>query len=162
MNRFAMTAAALLISATAHAQVSAGDREYLAKEAQGGLYESQLATIAQERSERADIKAYAARILADHVVYNQALQELAAAKGVTLPTELTAENRSKATVLFNQTRSVSDANFVDEALRINNEDRHDAELESGRTQDPDIKAFLQKFSAMDAEHERMALELKAK
>ena len=160
MNRFALAAAALCLSAAAQAQVTTSDRAFLAQDAQGGLYEAQIATVALDRSERADIKAYASRLLTDHATYNQALRELAAAKGVPVPTELTLENKNKATVLFNQTRSVSDSNFIEEAIRINNEDRQAAEIESAQTQDADIKAFLKKFAAMDEEHERMALLLK--
>ena len=160
MTRIMLTLAAVLFSTQAMAQLNEADRQFLTKDAEGAQYELAIATVAQERSERADIKAYAAKIIADHAVYNQALLELARAKGITLPTEITLEDKIKVNTLYNQARSVQDSNFVDEAIRINTEDRQAANIESAQTQGPELKAFLKRFEEMDAEHERMALMLR--
>ena len=99
MTRILSAAAvALCLAISAHsprAQTAAPitnlDHQFLVKDAQGGAYEIAIAALAQQRSSRDDVKAYAARIIADHAAYNQALQELARAKGIELPTTMTAE-----------------------------------------------------------------------
>jgi len=136
------------------------DHQFLVKDAQGGAYEIAIAALAQQRSSRDDVKAYAARIIADHAAYNQALQELARAKGIELPTTMTADDQVRLNSINSQAGSTADRSFIEEATRINADDKQDAADEAARTADPDIKAFLQKFAAVDAEHERLALALR--
>ena len=136
------------------------DQQFLLKDAQGGAYELAIATLAQQRSSRSDVKAYASRLITDHAAYNQALQELALAKGVTLPTTMTAQDQVRLNSINSQAGSTADASFIEEAIRINAEDKQDAAEEAAKTADPDIKAFLTKFASVDAEHERLALALR--
>ena len=140
--------------------LSEQDREFMVKDAQGGAYEIALAALAQQRSSRDDVKAYATRLIQDHAVYNQALQELARAKGVTLPTAMTSEDQVRLNSINGQAGSTADASFIEEAIRINAEDKQAAAKEAASTSDPDVRAFLRKFEAVDAEHERMALALR--
>ncbi len=142
------------------APITSTDHQFLVKDAQGGAYEIALAALAQQRTSREDIKAYASRLIADHAAYNQALQELAQAKGVELPAEMTAADRVRLNSINSQAGSTADRSFIEEAVRINAEDRQDAAEEAAKTPDPDIRAFLRKFESVDAEHERMALALR--
>ena len=142
------------------APITNGDREFLTKDAQGGAYEIAIAALTQQRTSREDVQAYASRVIADHAAYNQALKELAAAKGVELPTEMTASDRTRLNGINIESGSTADQSFILEAIRINAEDKQDAAAEVAKTADPDIRAFLRKFEAMDAEHERMALALR--
>lgn len=136
------------------------DRQFLVKNAQGGAYEIAIAALAQQRTSREDVRAYASRIITDHATYNQALQELALAKGVELPTDMTASDRVRLNGINAYTGSTADRSFIEEAIRINAEDKQDAADEAAKTPDPDIRAFLRKFEAVDAEHERLALALR--
>ena len=142
------------------APITNTDHQFLVKDAQGGAYEIALAALAQQRTSREDIKAYASRIIADHYTYSQALQELARAKGVELPTDMTASDRVRLNGINVYTGSTADRSFIEEAIRINAEDKQDAAKEVATTSDPDIRSFLQKFESLDAEHERMALALR--
>ncbi len=142
------------------APITSMDHQFLVKDAQGGAYEIAIAALAQQRSSRDDVKAYASRIIADHTTSNQALQELVRAKGVELPTGMTAEDQVRLNTINSQAGSTADRSFIEEAVRINAEDKRDAAEEAARTADTDIKTFLHKFEAMDAEHERLALALR--
>ncbi len=142
------------------APITNTDAQFLVKDAQGSAYEVALAALAQQRSSRDDVKAYASRILADHAAYNQALQELGNVKGLTLPTTMTAADQVRLNSINSQAGSTADASFISEAIRINAEDKRDSAEEAARTADPDIKSFLSKFETVDAEHERMALALR--
>ncbi len=142
------------------APITNTDRQFLIKDAQGGAYEIAIAALAQQRTSREDVRAYASRLIADHATYNQALQELGRAKGIELPTDMTAEDRVRLNGLNVYTGSTADRSFIEEAIRVNAEDKQDAAEEAAKTSDPDIRAFLRKFEAVDAEHERMALALR--
>ena len=135
------------------------DRQFLMQDAAGGFYEIAIAALAQERSSRDDIKTYAAMLIRDHAEYNAALQQLAASKGVTLPTAMSADDRTKLNGMNLQGGSTLERSFILEATRINDEDRKAAQDEAAATTDPDIKAFLQKFAAIDARHEQGAKAL---
>ena len=142
------------------APITSMDHQFLVKDAQGGAYEIALAALAQQRTSREDVRAYASRVIADHAAYNQALQELGRAKGVELPTDMTASDRVRLNGINAYTGSTADRSFIEEAIRINAEDKQDAADEAAKTPDPDIRAFLQKFESVDAEHERMARALR--
>jgi len=49
--------------------------------------------------------------------------------------------------------------YLKEIKRINADDKQDFAKEAKETQDPDIRSYVQRFSAMDAEHERAAGQL---
>jgi len=147
-------------TAGASAAITDQDRKFLVKNAQGSTYEKALAELATQRASRADVKAYAARLTTDHDTANQALQDLATFKGVTLPTAMTAADERRLKGMRAHTAGSFDAAFIKEAIRVNAEDKHDSATETAHTQDADIKAFLDKFSSMDTDHERTALALR--
>jgi len=136
------------------------DRQYMILAATGGAYELSLASLAQQRSSRDDIKAYAATLIQDHANYNAELQQLARAKGVTLPTAMSKDDQDRLNTINLQGGSTLDRSFIEEAIRINAEDKKVAQTEAAATTDPDIKAFLQKFAAVDARHEQGAAALR--
>lgn len=142
------------------APITRMDHQFLVRDAQGAAYELAIAALAQQRTSREDVRAYASRLIADHAAYNQALQELARAKGVELPTEMTADDRVRLNSINSQSGGTADRSFIEEAMRINAEDGQEAAEEAARTADPDIRAFLRKFEAVDAEHGRLALALR--
>jgi len=145
---------------TAATSISERDRQFMIKDAQGGVYEVSLAALAQQRSKRDDVKAYATRLIQDHATYNQALQGLARAKGVALPTVMTSEDQVRLNSINGQSGSTADASFIEEAIRINAEDKQAATAASASTNDADLRAFLAKFEKLDAEHESMAQALR--
>ena len=139
--------------------ISEVDRQFLVTDAQGSLYEMSIAALAQQRTTRDDIKAYAATIIRDHTAESADLQQLAIAKHVALPTDMSVEDRNKLNGMNLEGSSTLDHSFVLEAIRINDEDKKDSQQELNRTSDPDIKAFLQRYAATDAKHEQMAKAL---
>ena len=138
------------------AAISDTDRGYLAMAAQVSTYELAIASAAQ-KSNRADVRAYAESLVRDHAAYNQALTALAQSKGVTLPTGMTASDQAKVAAMAQG--NMGNGAFIDEAVRINAEGKRTTAEEAAHTQDADIEAHLKKFKSMDAEHERMALAL---
>ncbi len=159
MRRIALAVLLILAAPAAFAAVSAADRSFLTHEAQGGAYELAIAQLATQKGTRDDIKAYAQRIVSDHEQANTALQQLAQSKGVSLPTGMTNDEQTRFAGLQNLQGTTFDRAYVKEAVRINAGDKRDFAKEAKTTHDADIRAYVQRFAAMDAEHEQAAKQL---
>src|SRR5436309_1341649 len=73
--------------------VSGADARFLQKAAADGLAEVELGQIGTDKAMRDEVKQFATRMVADHRKANEDLMELAASKGVQLPTEVDAKHR---------------------------------------------------------------------
>ena len=158
--RHATLAAAVLLAATpAFAAVSAADRSFLQHEAQGAAYELALAQLAQQKATRDDIKTYAQQLIADHEQANNALDQLAQSKGVSLPKNLSSDDQTRLAGLQNLQGNDFDRSFVREELRINRGDKRDFAKEAKATHDREVRAYVKQFSAMDQKHAEKARQL---
>ena len=97
----------------------------------------------------------------DHEAYNAALEKLGKDEGITLPTEPDATDKAKMAELEKVNGDAFDKLYVQEALRINAEDKKDADKEKSETKNEAVRAFIAKFAGMDAEHEKLAKQLEA-
>ena len=132
------------------------DRAYLMKDSRGAAYELDSAKLAVKQASRDDVKRYAAKLVNDHEKYNAALEQLGEQEGLTLPTEPDTADKARMDDLERLTGAAFDARYIEEALRINADDKQDATKEKDATKSEPIKAFIAKFADMDAEHERLA------
>ena len=159
MRRLVVIAAALLVAPAALAAVSASDRSFLQREVQGSSYELAIAKLAEQNAMRDDIKAYAQRVASDHEQANAALDQLVQSKGVPMPNGMTSDDQTRLAGLQNLRGPDFDRAYVKEAKRINADDKRDFAKEKKATHDADIRAYVQRFSAMDAAHEQAAKQL---
>ena len=157
--RRAVLAAVLLAAMPAYAAVSASDRSFLQHEAQGAAYELALAQLAAQKATRDDVKNYAQQIISDHEQANAALGQLAQSKGVPLPKDLSSDDQTRLAGLQNLQGNDFDRSFVKEAVRINQEDKRDFAKEAKTTHDPEVRAYVKQFSAVDQKHAAEARQL---
>ncbi len=141
--------------------LSDSDKAFLAKDSRGATYELKSAALAATKAKRQDVKSYAQKLVHDHQTYNAALQKLGTDEGITLPTEPDAADKAKMAELEALNGEAFDTLYIQEALRINSEDKMDADKEKAATKSATVKAFIAKFADMDAEHERLARTLAA-
>ena len=160
MRRVVLAVAILLVATPAFAAVSAADRSFLQHEAQGAAYELALAQLAAQKATREDVKAYAQHVVADHDQANAALEQLAQSKGVSLPKTLSNDDQTRLAGLQNLQGHEFDRSFVNEALRINREDKSDFAKEARTTHDPEVRAYVKQSSAMDQKHADEARQLR--
>lgn len=159
MRPTALAAAVLLAAMPALAAVSASDRSFLQHEAQGAAYELALAQLAAQKATRDDIKTYAQQLITDHEQANTSLDQLAQSKGVPLSKTLSSDDQTRLAGLQNLQGNDFDRSFVKEAVRVNHEDRRDFAKEAKSTHDPDVRAYVRQFSAMDQKHAAGARQL---
>lgn len=162
-RKSALIAALVLIggSTAALAKVTDTDRSFLVQETQGARYEIAIAKLAATKAATPAIKAYAKKIVADHAQANPALMQLAKSKDVTIPAGMSTSDTAKLTTLKEAKGKAFDTAYVDEVTRVNSQDEDSFKKETGATQDAQIKAYVAKFSKMDAAHKKMGEALKA-
>lgn len=153
----AMTA--LGASSAVAAPPSATDKAFLDKDAAGAVYELESARLATSKAARDDVKTYAKMLVDDHESYNTALRQLGKDVGVDLPTQMDAADAARLSKLKDASGPAFDAAYLEEAIRINAEDKRDAERERAGTKNEAVKDFIEKFADVDAKHERLAKAL---
>ena len=153
------TLATLLLLTGAHAMATPADDRFVRHEARGSAYELAFARLGQERAIRPEVRAYAAMLVNDHEVYGSALRHLAESKGIAFPSGLTADDRKRLDGLTRTRRAGFDGAFVREARRINREEVRANRKEAGRTVDPEIHSFVDRFLEVEKKHEQAARAL---
>jgi putative membrane protein len=142
--------------------LSSDDREFLTKAAQGGLLEVELGRLAAQKAQNADVKRFGQRMVDDHSKANTELKTLASAKGITVPTDLSAEGKEAQTKLSKLSGAEFDKEYMKLMVDDHQEDVSEFEEESRDADDPDVKAFAAKILPTLQEHLQLAQSTSAK
>jgi putative membrane protein len=91
----------------------AATSSFLVDAANGGMAEVALSRLAAEKSSNAAVKNFARMMITDHTAANDQVKTLAAQKNVTLPADVSEENRKTADDLMKKTGKDFDKDYVD-------------------------------------------------
>lgn len=138
------------------------DRDFLARAARGALYELATAKLAADKAKAEDVKDYARRLVKDHEAYGAALQKIAKESGLTLPTDMGQEDKTRTVEQRRLQGEDYDRAFIAEAIRVNAQDKKESDEALRATKSDVVKNFIGQFAAADAEHQRMAQDLAKK
>ena len=167
----ASAAGLLLLGSTVHAQamkpamkgdLSASEQKFLRTAAQGGMAEVKLGQLAVEKAASADVKSFGQRMVDDHGKANDKLKALASAKGVTLPTDVNAEQKAMDDKLAKLSGAAFDREYMKGMLADHKKDVAEFEKESSRAKDAEVKTFASTTLPTLKEHLKMAEEISAK
>jgi putative membrane protein len=130
--------------------------------AQGGMAEVELGRLAMQRAGDDSVKEFGQRMVVDHSRANQELKLVAAKKNLSLPGELTSDQKSE----LDRLSKLSGAEFDKEYMAAMVED-HETDVKEFQTQanngtDPDIKAFAAKALPTLQGHLQMARDVAKK
>ena len=144
------------------ATLTESDRNFLMEAAQGGMAEVELGRLASQKAQNPEVKRFGERMVTDHSKANGELKQLATQKGVTLPTDLGAEQKQE----MDRLSKLSGAAFDREYMKLMVED-HDKDVkafqdEANRATDPDVRSFASKILPIIQEHQKMAHDIAAK
>src|SRR5947209_15414177 len=135
--------------------VPGADKKFAMMVAQTDLAEIQVGNLALQKSTDPQVKQIAQKLVDDHTKTSTAMKEIAAKKGMTVPTETDARHKALATKLEAESGKDFDKDFV----AANSKDHHKVvqafEKESTKGQDPDIKQFATQFLPAIQEHTTM-------
>jgi len=156
-------ASLLLLPVAAHAQAQkadSGDTTFLQDQAQGTAYEMAIARLALERAERPAIKSYAQAIISDYDQLDSQIKMVARIKGVTLPADMTAKQKTGLARLQGLRGTTFDRAYVDETIRINGQDKTQDEKELAATGDQTVHQLMEQLQAADQKHLKAGEALK--
>ena len=143
-------------------KLSAADQKLLRNMAQSNMSEIEAARLAQTKSQNDQVKSFAQRMIDDHTKALTDVQQVAQAKGVTLPTELTRAHKAKADKLAKLSGEQFDRAYMAQAGVADHKKAH-SQLRSAanRARDPDVKALATRIQPSVEEHLKMAQDLHA-
>lgn len=126
----------------ANSNVAVVQDNFWVNAAQGGMAEVELAKLAQQKSQNADVKNFAQMMITDHSKANDELKTIAAKKNVVLPTDI-GSHKSTLDDLSKLSGAEFDKEYVEAMVDDHEEDVEMFENKSNSS-DADIKAFATK------------------
>ena len=155
----AQTAPAAAATATA-ATVSRADQKILADLAQANMAEIAAAKLAQSTSQNEQVKLYAQQMIDDHGKALADLQQLAGAKGVTLPTEPDKQHKALTDRLGARSGAAFDQAYMAQNGVSDHKHLH-AMLAAAekKAHDPDVKALVAKMAPSVDQHMKAAQQM---
>ncbi len=134
-------------------KVSTHDRNFLVQAAADEMFELQMSRLAAERASAPDLKAYAARLVDQHLSVQQELGALAQAKGVALPTRIGALRQRELYSLERLSGEDFDrAYFQRIATRAHRQDVRLYQNASRMAQDTEIREWANKMMPAQEQH----------
>lgn len=134
---------------------------FVAKAAQGGMTEVELAKLALQKSSQSDVKAFATRMLTDHGKANDELKVVAKRNDLKVPPSLDARHKAIVDGFRGKSGTDFDTAYAQQMVK----DHHETiALFEGAAQsgNADIAAFSRKTLPTLKQHDDMAQELPAR
>lgn len=147
---------------TAPTTMAHADKEFMTKAAVGGMLEVALGTQAEQKASSPDVKAFGKRMVTDHGKANEELKQLAAKKGVTLPTELDKEHKEAHEKLSKLSGAKFDREYAEAMVDDHEKDVKEFTDASKDAKDADLRAWAAKTLPVLEEHLKMAKDIKMK
>jgi putative membrane protein len=137
-------------------RMTPADTMFAQKAAAGGLAEVQLGTLAQQKAENPDVKAFGRRMVEDHTRLNQELQGIAGRSGVTLPGGPSTKDQEEYNRLSQLNGAAFDHAYIRDMIADHRGDITEIRHESDEGTNPEMKAFATKSLPTLEEHLRLA------
>ncbi|MES2739418.1 MAG: DUF4142 domain-containing protein [Pseudomonadota bacterium] len=138
------------------------DHNMLSQLAQANMAEIEAGRLAQSKSQNAQVKSYAQQMIDDHTKALQEVQQLAQAKGVTLPTETDRKHQKLAQRLGALSGDAFDRRYMDQSGVADHKQTHSLlQRVQARASDPDLKALAARLQPTVEQHMTSTQQLTA-
>ena len=137
------------------------DKTFVKEAATGGMAEVELSKIAQ-KSENADVKRFAERMIEDHTKANDQLTSTATGLGVEMPKTVDSEHERMREKLQTQHGKAFDDQYTRDMVEDHNKAVKLFQQEERSGHNTELKQFAQKTLPTLEDHQKMALELSHK
>lgn len=147
---------------TTGAQLVKPDQRLLIGLAQANLAEIEAARLAQDKTQNQEVKNFAQQMINDHTKALQEVQQLAQARGVTLPTEADARHKRMAQRLSGLSGDAFDRRYLAQSGVADHKKTH-ALLErvQARAKDAELKALAARLQPTVDQHLNSVQQLSA-
>jgi putative membrane protein len=132
------------------------EKKFMMAAAQGGMSEVSGGNMAASKGTNADVKAFGQRMVTDHGKANDELKQLAATKGVALPSDVSGDQKKMADHLNTLSGKAFDKGYIDDMVEDHVKDVAEFEKMSKDAKDPDLKAWVTKTLPTLQDHLKMA------
>jgi putative membrane protein len=133
---------------------------FVKKASMAGMTEVELAKLALEKSQDANVRGFAQRMVSDHGKANMELAAIAKRKDLEVPQSLDSEQRMKVQELSGKSGAEFDAAYAQHMVM--DHDKATALFEgASKGGDAELASFAQKTLPTIKEHEKMAKDLKS-
>lgn len=150
-------------TAGAASKVASADQKMMRDIAYSNISEVAAGKLALEKSQSADVKSYAQKMIDDHTKAQQELQTLADSKGVKLPTEPDTKHKALAKVMSGLKGETFDKRYLKQGGINDHENTHKLLMRvQDKAKDQDLKAYAAKTIAVVDQHLTLAKETGAK
>jgi putative membrane protein len=120
---------------------SAADKAFVGKVSQGGMFEVELAKVAETKATTQDLRDQATTEEHDHTLVGNKLKSIMEANGMEFPTALNAEFQARLDKLSALSGAAFDAAYLQAMEKIHHIDGAAFKQESTGGSNPDLKAF---------------------
>jgi len=142
------------------AKLTAADRKAITDMGMSNMAEVEMGKLAQSKSQNAEVKAFAQKMIDDHGKALTEVQTLAQSKGVTLPTELDAKHKAMSDRLSKLSGDSFDKTYVKQGgVGAHKETLTKLQAASKGAKDPEVKAQVDKTIPVVQEHLKHAEQL---
>jgi len=147
-------------AAAGAAKLGSADRKAIMDMGMSNMAEVEMGKLAQSKSQNAEVKAFAQKMIDDHGKALTEVQTLAQSKGVTLPTELDAKHKAMSDRLAKLSGDSFDKTYVKQGgVGAHKETLTKLQAASKGAKDPDVKAQVDKTIPVVQEHLKHAEQL---
>jgi putative membrane protein len=138
---FATAVAAMMPQMVNADNVDRRDADFIRKAAEGNIEEIQTAHIALQRTQDAQIRAFADKLANDHGNANSQLRQIANAKGVEVQTTLSSANDRENRRLLDKAPGKFDHEIVEHWVKDHKKDIKEYETAARKSKDPQVKQY---------------------
>lgn len=147
--------------AAAATALSKADQKTLVDMARASLAEIEMGRLAQSKSQDEQVKNFAQQMIDDHTKALNDVQQLAQAKGVTLPTESDSKHKKMADKLGKMSGDAFNRTYMAQAGVSDHKKVHSMlQKTESRAKDPDLKALAAKMRPTVEQHLNLAEQMK--
>jgi putative membrane protein len=143
-------------SSATSGQLSSADKTFINKAAEGGLAEVQLGQLAKDKAQDQKVKDFGQRMVDDHTKANDQLKSLAKQKGVTLPTDMSAKDKTEQDRLSKLSGAQFDKAYMKYMVQDHTQDVSEFQKEARSAKDSDVKSFASSTLPTLQDHLKMA------
>jgi putative membrane protein len=139
--------------------LSAADKTFVMKAAQGGMAEVELGQLATQNAQSDEVKQFGQRMVDDHTKANDQLKQVAQQKGVALPTDLSAKDKAEKNHLSKLNGEQFDRAYMQHMVMDHKKDVAEFQKESTSGKDPDVKNFASQTLPTLQDHLKQAQQV---
>jgi putative membrane protein len=140
-------------------QPSPVDRMFVSKAMQGSMAEVQLGQMTLQKSNNAQVKEFAQRMIDDHTKLNEQMKPVAQQVGVAPPDQVSKGDRKIMAKLQALSGSAYDQAYIKDMVKDHKQDLNDFQMEASSGQDQTVRDAASQGSKVIAQHLQMAQQM---